>query len=246
METQVFSPLLPRRWRTPPWDGVPQPVASRRIGGVVDQLKVSVGVPGVAGVQATLRDDRQASLPAGERELEHVIRETCTPAHEEKLRGLVIFIDEIQAADRSGLRTLAYAWQHLRAEAQDVPAAVFAAGLPESPEVIGEAATFSERFRYRPLQRLSREASLSALVTPASGLGVGWEATTLERVVDRAEGYPYSLQLYGEAVWVAAGNPDAGAQLGDSHLDLASARSTSTSSACSGHAGPSPPHSSAP
>ena len=50
--------------------------------------------------------------------------------------AVVFFVDEIQSADADGLRTSAYAWQHLQSEGSDLPAAVFAAGPPNSPEVI--------------------------------------------------------------------------------------------------------------
>jgi hypothetical protein len=46
----------------------------------------------------------------------------------ESHEDLVILVDEIQAADPKGLRTLAYAWQHLQAEGADVPAAGLTAG----------------------------------------------------------------------------------------------------------------------
>lgn len=35
--------------------------------------------------------------------------------------GLVVFIDELQAADAVGIRALAYAWQHMQAEAPNCP-----------------------------------------------------------------------------------------------------------------------------
>lgn len=111
-------------------------------------------------------------MPAGTREFEDVIRTTIALADRHGLRGLVLFVDEVQDADISGLRVLAHRWQHLQSEGRDVPAAVSTAGLADSPEVINRAATSSERFAYRPLGLLSPDASAVALVRPANRLGV--------------------------------------------------------------------------
>ncbi len=147
------------------------------------------------------------------REFEDVIRETVAAAHRQGHRGLVLFVDELQASDPDGLRTLAYAWQHLQSEGTDVPAAVFAAGLPGAPEAVAAVVTFSERFAYRPLAPLTDAAAQLALVTPARVAGVEWERPALEAAVRLAQGYPYSVQLIGDATWSAAGFPDSGARL---------------------------------
>ncbi|MEP7021283.1 MAG: hypothetical protein ABI808_11560, partial [Pseudonocardiales bacterium] len=122
------------------------------------------------------------------------------------------------SADPDGLRTLGYAWQHLQSEGSDVPAAVFAAGLPNSPEVIANVVTFSERFAYRPLERLPPDAAMVALGGAARALGVEWDSAALAEAVATAQGYPYTLQLIGDATWAAAGYPDAGARLTIEHL----------------------------
>lgn len=153
------------------------------------------------------------------REFEDVLRETVTSARSENHGGLVLFIDEIQSADPGGLRTLGYAWQHLQSEGADIPAAVFAAGLPNTPEVISSVVTFSERFAYRPLERLSDEAAMVALGGPARALGVEWERSALDGAVSIAAGYPYTVQLIGDATWAAAGYPPPGSVLGVGELE---------------------------
>ena len=123
----------------------------------------------------------------------------------------MLFVDEIQSADPAGLRTLAYAWQHLQSEGQDVPAAVFAAGLPNAPEVIASVVTFSERFAYRPLQRLDDDATMVALAGPSRALGVWWDDEALAAALTEVQGYPYSVQLLGDAVWTRCrASPTAG------------------------------------
>jgi hypothetical protein len=194
-----------------------------KLRGLLDSLSVTVGVPGVAQATASWKKKRSASAPHGVREFEAVIRETAKLAVKERHRGVVLLIDEIQAADPDGLRTLAYAWQHLQAEGVDVPAAVFAAGLPTSPEVIGGVVTFSERFAYRTIKTLPPDAARVALVRPAGADGVEWDPMALDEVVHEAQGFPYSLQLFGDATWSSAGYPDPGGRLTVAHVDRARA-----------------------
>lgn len=179
--------------------------ARTRVKGLLDTLTVTVGIPGVAHVAGTMRRAGPTGEPAGVRTFEDVIRETAAQSH-----GLVLFIDEIQAADPTGLRTLVYAWQHLQAEGSDVPAAVFAAGLPNAPETIAAVVTFSERIAYRPLGPLSPDAEEIALIGPARALGVTWTTPAVGLALSIAQGYPYSVQLIADAAWVAAGRPDPG------------------------------------
>jgi hypothetical protein len=190
--------------------------ARSRLARPVEQLKISAGVPGVAGVQATLRPQGAERLAS----LKSLVIEGTRAALDEGSRGLILLIDEIQDADPTSLRALAVTWQDLQAEQPDLPTGVFAAGLPETPEVIAAAATFSERFAYRHLERLSADASRLAIVKPAADRGVRWQEDAVEMVVAQTAGYPYTLQLFGEATWATAGYPDPGAVLDLSHVRL--------------------------
>lgn len=192
--------------------------AAAAVGKHLDQVTVSVGIPGIATVTTTTDGELETSEFEA-RELEAALR-VLTKNHD-RVPALILFIDEIQSADAAGIRTLAYAWQHLQAEAPDLPAAVYAAGLPNAPEQIAAAVTFSERFAYRPLEMLSTGAQVAALREPAAALGVTWTPEALERTSELAAGYPYSVQLYGDAAWVAAGRPDPGASIVAEHIDHA-------------------------
>lgn len=203
--------------RTETWAGETR----GRLRQLLDSLQLTLGVPGVAQVRATLPAAEQASANApvrGVREFEMLIRETVRGALDEDRTGVALFIDEIQAADPEGLRTLAYTWQHMQSEANDVPAAVFAAGLPNTPETIAEVVTFSERFAYRRLEPLTDEAVQVALAGPAGELGVTWERAALDAATAIAQGYPYSVQLIGDSTWAAAGRPDRGQSLTMAHV----------------------------
>ena len=188
-----------------------------RLRQLLDSLQLTLGVPGLAQVKATWQAGANAPV-RGVREFEMLIRETVRGALEESRSGLVLFIDEIQAADPDGLRTLAYTWQHMQSEADDVPAAVFAAGLPNAPETIAEVVTFSERFAYRRLEPLTDEAVQLALAGPAGELGVAWDRDALEAATAIAQGYPYSVQLIGDSTWGAAGHPERGITLNTGHV----------------------------
>ncbi|WP_078282053.1 ATP-binding protein [Mycobacteroides franklinii] len=179
----------------------------------IDQVSITAGVPGVAQLGATVKPSQSAPPAVSEPSFKELIVETVTAARDEGHRGLVLLIDEVQDADRQGLRTLAVTWQDLQAEADALPAGVFAAGLPQTPEIISAAATFSERFAYRTLHRLGPDASRVALVKPASQVGVHWAQDALEAVIAQTNGYPHTLQLYADAAWARAGYPDPGGQI---------------------------------
>lgn len=183
----------------------------------LDSMTLSVGVPGVAHADVTVRPRSRDASPTGARAFEDLVRAVVDTGD---AAGLIILIDELQAADAEGLRTILYAWQHLQAEGADVPAAVFAAGLPNSPDVITSVITFSERVAFRPLESLSREAEEVALRRPASALGVGWAPDAVDAALDIADGYPYALQLIADSSWRAAGRPDAGQSVSLEHVRL--------------------------
>lgn len=191
--------------------------AARELAARISEVQLSVGVPGVVSVGASLR----AAAPPHDavRGLEAVVRSVATGT-----RGFVIFVDELQEADAEGIRILAYAWQHLQAEGAGVPAAVFAAGLPNTPDVVSAVVTFSERFAFRAVGPLEREAEELALRVPAKALGVEWAPGALDAAIETASGYPYLVQLIGEAAWVEAGRPDAGGVVELGHVIAARGR----------------------
>ena len=94
----------------------------RRLRDRLDSLTLSVGVPGIARVESEFGAAARDTIAHGVREFEDVLRDTVAAARKEHRTGVVLFVDEIQEADADGLRTLAYAWQHLQSEGQDVPA----------------------------------------------------------------------------------------------------------------------------
>ncbi|MET3944996.1 hypothetical protein JOF50_001795 [Corynebacterium mucifaciens] len=136
-------------------------------------------------------------------------------------RGLIVFVDEIQSADPDGIRAYAYAWQHMQSEQQDLAMATYAAGLSHSQDVITDAVSFAERFRYQPLYNLTPEQSATALTSLAEARGVRWDDSALDEALDIARGYPFFIQSIGDEVWKAAGYPGAGVLLEQRQVDEA-------------------------
>lgn len=184
----------------------------------IKEAKVVFGAPGFVNVQLT---GGQKTPPEATRAFRELIVNTAREAQAQGHKGLALFIDELQSADTASLRTVAYAWQEIKAEPTAVPAAAFAAGLSHTADVVTGAVTHSERFQYRPLRDLADQQSREALTRPTTDLGVSWETAALQAVVERSHGYPYFLQLYGDEVWKAAGNPDRGADLSMDHVEQA-------------------------
>lgn len=94
--------------------------------------------------------------------------------------------------------------------AAKVPLAVFAAGLPQTPEAVMEAASFTERFDFRVLEPLDRASAERALVEPALAVNVNWDTVAAAAVLDAAGGSPYLIQRLGDEAWVLADPQQAG------------------------------------
>ncbi|KQB84215.1 hypothetical protein Cocul_01012 [Corynebacterium oculi] len=166
----------------------------------------------------------QASSPTRSglgRQLQAVLEKAGESAHKNSHRGLVIFIDEIQAADKEGLRALAYAWQHMQSEASDLPLLAVTAGLSHTQNVITDAVSFAERFHYAHLSNLDEPASRTAITRPADHHGVCWENEATSLAVRLAAGYPYFLQLIGDLSWIAADDPEPGGIITPHHVHAA-------------------------
>ncbi|HNM86266.1 MAG: AAA family ATPase [Mycobacterium sp.] len=167
------------------------------------------------------KDKDSPEFVGAARALQQAITAAANGAVEAGSAGLVIFVDELQAADPVGIRALAYAWQHMQAEAPELPAAVFAAGLSHTQDTVASAVSFGERFEYRHLYNLSHDEAALALTAPAQESGVGWQPSALDSVLRETEGYPYFIQEFGDKMWEAAGYPGPGGVLTMEHYGAA-------------------------
>jgi hypothetical protein len=116
-------------------------------------------------------------------------------------RHLVFAIDEIQDAPVQGLRDLVR-FVHATAST-DWPVYLLAAGLPGSRQHLHEVRTYTERWRYFRLGLLTREQTREAIAIPLRERGVTIAAAALDRLAEESAGYPFFVQEYASAAWLA-------------------------------------------
>ena len=124
--------------------------------------------------------------------------------------GVLITVDEIQAADSSDLTLLAAALQGLNTEYPDAPVMFAASGLPQTFEVlINAGVTHPDRlFKFRPIPLvLSPDDARYAIVEAARKHAVAWEPDAAEMIVEICQGYPAHLQVFADQTWMAAHGP---------------------------------------
>ena len=180
-------------------------------------LDPSGGLSGSIDVAATPSGDLELDFTALARDVGRAARQAGT--------GVVVCIDELQELRPPSLAALAAA-AHAAGQ-HGLPFFLAGAGLPNLPSRITAAKSYAERlFDYRPLTRLSDEATRRALVEPAQSAGARWTADAAQVVVDAAEGYPYFVQQFGSATWevaharrITAADARAGIRLGQQILD---------------------------
>lgn len=174
----------------------------------LESLGLEFGLPSVVKVSAKAAADRSGTEapPRGAQisALEDLLHETGTQVRSRGGAGLVVFIDELHAAARDDLAVLLNAMQNLAGNREDNPFAVIGAGLPSTPGVLVNAATFGERSTFLTLPRLEPAAAAAAVAEPAAELGVKWTPAALEAVAAEAQGFPYLLQVLAHATWEAA------------------------------------------
>lgn len=133
-----------------------------------------------------------------ETDLKRVIRDVSLAAGDDGV-GLAILIDEAQDLTADELTTIAVVAQ---AAAQDNWPVLFGlAGLPSLPQTMAEAKSYTERFHFVHVERLSDEDARAAITRPAAAEDVDWSAEALDHVVAAAGRYPYFLQQFGQETW---------------------------------------------
>lgn len=174
----------------------------------LEKIGVELGVPG-AKVSAQLASRPAAAHPAPIGALEDLLHSAAVAVRDVGGAGLLVCVDEAQAAPREDLAVLLNALQNIDGERERHPLTFLVAGLPSTPEVITRAATFGERGAFVSLDRLGAVDSRTAILAPASELGVGWDSEAADQVVADSAGYPYFLQLLAHAAWRSS-EPHAG------------------------------------
>lgn len=120
--------------------------------------------------------------------------------------GVVFLFDEIQFLSTAQLEAL-IAGLH-RTVQRSLPITLVAAGLPQLPELAGEAKSYAERlFKFPEIGHLAEEDARRALSQPARDEGADYEDAAAARIVEYTEGYPYFIQEFGKSVWDLADGP---------------------------------------
>ena len=121
-------------------------------------------------------------------------------AAQEQDTGVVFLFDEMQFLRLPELEALIAALH--KTVQRSLPVTFVGAGLPQLPELAGEAKSYAERlFKFPMVGSLPEPDALKAIVDPAAENGVTFELDAAEEIVKYTEGYPYFLQEYGSIVW---------------------------------------------
>lgn len=137
--------------------------------------------------------------------------------------GVLLMIDEIQAAPETQLRPLLRGLQQSNRTMVDrlrrVPVALVTAGLPHALSWLREhGGTYGERTRELELGALSDGAVIDALRSPSEERDVEWADDALAVCVEAAGGYPYAVQLLGYEAWRDA---EGGQRVTETHAHVA-------------------------
>ena len=136
---------------------------------------------------------------------------------------LVIVMDEIHALSPEAARPFFDAVQTAKNGGQ--PFLLLAAGTPDAPRRVREAATYNERgFRKVRVGRLQRPETITALAEPARMSGHPMSADAAALLAEESQDYPYFIQLLGSAAWKEAAEVGSGIGLDAARRGLAASR----------------------
>lgn len=121
-------------------------------------------------------------------------------AAEEHGKGVVFILDEIQFLTLREFEALIAALH--KTVQRRLPITLVAAGLPQLPELAGEAKSYAERlFRFPTVDSLEASEARKALIEPARGQEVSFDEDAIDAILAYTEGYPYFIQEYGSVIW---------------------------------------------
>lgn len=177
--------------------------------GLAHLKTIRVTGPEGIGIEVDLRRAGEGTVTA---DLTDLFLELGAAA-QEKGRGVIFFLDEVQFAEEMHYRALISALH--RCNQRRLPVAAAAAGLPQIPRLTGEARSYAERlFDFPTIADLDRDAATAALVEPARAQGVAYEDDAVGLALEWTDGYPFYIQQIGKHAWnQAAASPIARADV---------------------------------
>lgn len=124
--------------------------------------------------------------------------------------ALALLIDELQYIPEEQLGALIAALH--RANQNQLPIMLFAAGLPQLLGMAGRAKSYTERlFEFVPVDQLDAVAAEAALCRPAEREDVQFSMDAVREIIAQTNGYPYFLQEWGKHSWdIAKASPVTG------------------------------------
>ena len=130
-------------------------------------------------------------------------------AARERSTAIVLSIDELQYVPEDQLASLIAALH--RANQEQLPITMIAAGLPQLVGRTGDAKSYAERlFEFASVGRLDDRDARDALTVPASWEGVEFHPDAISEILRQTQGYPYFLQEWGKHSWDIAMRPHIG------------------------------------
>jgi len=120
---------------------------------------------------------------------------------------MALLVDEAHTLGRKAGRDLLNCSQEI---AGKLPFLLVLAGTPDLRAHLGTlGASFWNRAEKRAIGRLDASQTAAALRQPLAAEGVSVTDEALDHLVQESHGYPYFVQLWGEAIWRQAAGGDA-------------------------------------
>ena len=121
--------------------------------------------------------------------------------------GVLLTVDEVHEGGDLLLKPLLRSAHRVAQDGQ--PLGVLLSGLPTAAEsLFDEGQTYTERLARVDLGLLERDGTAEAIRRPfARDAGLGVDELVVDTVHDGAGGYPWFVQLWGEALWDLATDP---------------------------------------
>jgi hypothetical protein len=121
-------------------------------------------------------------------------------AAQDRRTAVALCIDELQYLSELELSALIMAIHKINQ--RNLPLIVVGAGLPLIVGLSGKSKSYAERlFDFPTVDRLRDEDARSALRSPVLSMGVDFEDTAIEEIIQATQGYPYFLQQWGHEAW---------------------------------------------
>jgi hypothetical protein len=192
----LFAIAPSKRWRE----------KTRRAAGVLRSFSVTMGADGAMtaalDVEALEGSADSGMLDADLSDLLVAVGEAARQ-HE---TGVIFLLDEIQLLSPMQLEALIAAMH--RTVQRALPITLVAAGLPQLPELAGEAKSYAERlFKFPEIGSLSAADARQAITEPAANEGASFELEAVSRIYEYTQGCPYFIQEFGKAAWDLADGP---------------------------------------